>query len=67
MKNTQVGKMQRKLWDAVMQITPIIDVFKGEPINTQEYDLDHFYSTLICDEWWTLESHADGFHLSQEK
>ena len=46
----------RKLWDAVMEITPIIDVFKGEPINTQEYDLDHFipHSFVMNDELWNL-------------
>ncbi len=46
----------RKLWDAVMEITPIIDVFKGEPINAQEYDLDHFipHSFVMNDELWNL-------------
>ena len=38
----------RKLWDAVMEITPIID--------TQEYDLDHFipHSFVMNDELWNL-------------
>jgi predicted house-cleaning noncanonical NTP pyrophosphatase (MazG superfamily) len=46
----------RKLWDAVMEVTPIVDVFKDEPIDREEYDLDHFipWSFVMNDELWNL-------------
>ncbi len=46
----------RKLWDAVMEVTPIVDVFKYEPIDAEKYDLDHFipWSFVMNDELWNL-------------
>ena len=46
----------RKLWDAVMEVAPIKDVFKGEPIDTEKYELDHFipWSFVMNDELWNL-------------
>lgn len=46
----------RKLWDAVLEVIPIADVFKGELIDTEKYDLDHFipWSFIMNDELWNL-------------
>lgn len=46
----------RKLWDAVLELTTIIDVFMDEPIDIEKYDLDHFipWSFVMNDELWNL-------------
>lgn len=46
----------RRLWDAVLEIAPIMDVFKEELINAEKYDLDHFipWSFVMNDELWNL-------------
>ena len=46
----------RKLWDAVLEVKPIVDVFKHEPIDAEKYDLDHFipWSFVMNDELWNL-------------
>lgn len=46
----------RKLWDAVLEVKPIVDVFKNEPIDAEKYDLDHFipWSFVMNDELWNL-------------
>lgn len=49
-------KNVRKLWDSVLDITNIIDVFKNEPIQKESYDIDHFipWSFVMNDELWNL-------------
>lgn len=46
----------RKLWDAVLEVAPIVDVFKDEPIDPEKYDLDHFipWSFVMNNELWNL-------------
>lgn len=46
----------RRLWDAVLEIAPIMDVFKEELINAEKYDLDHFipWFFVMNDELWNL-------------
>lgn len=46
----------RKLWNAVLNVVPIVDVFKDELIDTEKYDLDHFipWSFVMNDELWNL-------------
>jgi hypothetical protein len=46
----------RKLWEAILEVTPIIDVFKNEAIKADEYDVDHFipWSFVMNDELWNL-------------
>lgn len=46
----------RKLWEGVLDTTGIIDVFKGEPIRKEAYDVDHFipWSFVMNDELWNL-------------
>lgn len=46
----------RSLWQGVLDITEIVDVFKGEPIQKEAYDVDHFipWSFVMNDELWNL-------------
>lgn len=46
----------RKLWDAVLEEQPVIDVFKGSIIKRDAYDVDHFipWSFVMNDELWNL-------------
>lgn len=46
----------RKLWKAILNIKPIIDVFKDEEIDQSNYDVDHFipWSFVMNDELWNL-------------
>lgn len=46
----------RKLWEGVLDITEIQDVFKEEPIRKDSYDVDHFipWSFVMNDELWNL-------------
>ena len=40
-KMRKLGKV-RKLWEAVLDIGPVSDVFTGKPILAGAYDIDHF-------------------------
>lgn len=46
----------RKLWNGVLELTEIRDVFKDEPIVFKGYDVDHFvpWSFVMNDELWNL-------------
>ena len=46
----------RKLWDQILNIRPIEDVFTGDAINKEKYDVDHFipWSFVMNDELWNL-------------
>jgi hypothetical protein len=46
----------RKLWEGVLDLTSITDVFKDEPIRRNAYDVDHFipWSFVMNDELWNL-------------
>lgn len=46
----------RKLWEAVLDIQPVIDVFKNQAIDRNNYDVDHFipWSFVMNDELWNL-------------
>lgn len=46
----------RKLWEGVLDMTSIVDVFKNEPIKKEAYDVDHFipWSFVMNDELWNL-------------
>ena len=54
-KMRKLGKV-RKLWNGVLELTDIRDVFKDEPIVFKEYDVDHFvpWSFVMNDELWNL-------------
>lgn len=46
----------RKLWDGILDITQITDVFRGEPVKKEDYEVDHFipWSFVMNDELWNL-------------
>lgn len=57
--NKKIRKLSQvhKLWDAILDLGPIKDVFTGEPITKDfDYDVDHFipWSFMMNDELWNL-------------
>ncbi len=46
----------RKLWEGILDLTPVRDVFTGQPVVPKEYDVDHFipWSFVMNDELWNL-------------
>ena len=54
-KMRKLGKV-RNLWESVLEISPVSDVFTGKPIMTDDYDIDHFipWSFVMNDELWNL-------------
>ncbi|MDD7388766.1 MAG: HNH endonuclease domain-containing protein [Lachnospiraceae bacterium] len=54
-KMRKLGKV-RKLWEAVLDIQPVCDVFTGKQIEQNRYDVDHFipWSFVMNDELWNL-------------
>ena len=46
----------RKLWNAVLSLEPVADVFTGKQIDIKQYDVDHFipWSFVMNDELWNL-------------
>lgn len=46
----------RKLWEGVLDLEPVTDVFNGSRIQKDNYDVDHFipWSFVMNDELWNL-------------
>lgn len=46
----------RNLWEEILDIRPVVDVFKDEPIDKDNYDVDHFipWTFVMNDELWNL-------------
>ena len=46
----------RKLWDGILDITQIIDVFREKPVKKEDYEVDHFipWSFVMNDKLWNL-------------
>lgn len=46
----------RKLWEEILNITEIIDIFTDKPVISKQYDVDHFipWSFVMNDELWNL-------------
>ena len=46
----------RKLWESVLGISEVRDVFTGKPVERRKYDVDHFipWSFVMNDELWNL-------------
>ena len=46
----------RKLWEGVLDLSPVRDVFTGQEIQPNRYDIDHFipWSFVMNDELWNL-------------
>ena len=57
----------RKLWESIMELTEVHDVFTEESVSTKKYDVDHFipWSFVMNDELWNL-SPMDGSLNSQK-
>lgn len=45
-----------KLWDGILTITDVADIFTGKKIDKNQYDVDHFipWSFVMNDELWNL-------------
>ena len=45
-----------KLWDGVIELKPVLDVFTDDVISMESYDVDHFipWSFVMNDELWNL-------------
>ncbi len=54
-KMRKLGKVH-KLWDAILDMTEIRDVFTDKVIGAKKYDVDHFipWSFVMNDELWNL-------------
>ncbi len=46
----------RKLWDGILDVHNVIDVFSDQVIDKQKYEVDHFipWSYIMNDELWNL-------------
>lgn len=46
----------RKLWEGILTVCEVRDVFTGQPIEAKKYDVDHFipWSFVMNDELWNL-------------
>ena len=46
----------RKLWDGILELSEVRDVFTGETVVPKQYDVDHFipWSFVMNDELWNL-------------
>ncbi len=46
----------RKLWEGILDISEVRDVFTGQPVMPRQYDVDHFipWSFVMNDELWNL-------------
>lgn len=46
----------RRLWEGILEIYEVKDIFTGEPVQPQKYDVDHFipWSFVMNDELWNL-------------
>ena len=51
-------KKVRDLWQDIMEVQEIRDVFTGQPVKKKKYDIDHFIPWLFVmnDELWNLMS-----------
>ncbi|WP_238483705.1 HNH endonuclease domain-containing protein [Anaerosporobacter faecicola] len=54
-KNRKLAHVH-KLWDGILELKPVVDVFTDEAISQAEYDVDHFipWSFVMNDELWNL-------------
>ena len=51
----KLGKV-KKLWEGILDLTEVYDVFSGKQIVRRQYDVDHFipWSFVMNDELWNL-------------
>lgn len=57
----------RKLWDGILDLKGIKDVFTDKPIDEEKYDVDHFipWSFVMNDELWNLMPMDSTLNLSK--
>ena len=55
-EKTRKLKNVRNLWQGIMEIQEIRDVFTGQPVKKKKYDIDHFipWTFVMNDELWNL-------------
>ncbi len=46
----------RRLWEGILNVQPVFDIFTGDAIKKRSYDVDHFipWSFVMNDELWNL-------------
>lgn len=51
----KLGKV-RNLWEGILELQPVQDVFTGKELQRNQYDIDHFipWSFVMNDELWNL-------------
>ena len=54
----------RKLWEAIMTEVSVRDIFSGEELSNNSYDVDHFvpWSFVMNDELWNLMPMQSGLN-----
>lgn len=55
-ENLRKLKNVRELWNTVMDIKPVYDIYSRKKINKNDYEMDHFvpWSYVVNDEMWNL-------------
>ncbi len=57
----------RKLWEGILDISEVRDVFTDEVVEKKQYDIDHFipWSFVMNDELWNLMPMESSLNLSK--
>ncbi len=57
----------RKLWEGILELHPVRDVFTQEPLEKKQYDVDHFvpWSFVMNDELWNLMPMSSSLNSSK--
>lgn len=57
----------RRLWEGILEIHEVKDVFTGNPVEPRQYDVDHFipWSFVMNDELWNLMPMASALNSSK--
>lgn len=65
-KTRKLNKV-RNLWESILEIKPIYDIFTGEQIKIKKYDIDHFipWSFVMNDELWNLMPMDESLNSSK--
>lgn len=68
-ENGKQRKLQnvRRLWAAVIDISPITDIYSGNRLGKKDYEIDHFipWSYITNDEIWNLMPVNDSLNSSK--
>ncbi len=57
----------RKLWEGILELHPVHDVFTQQPLEKKQYDVDHFvpWSFVMNDELWNLMPMSSSLNSSK--